>query len=86
MGFLFKFSAWGSEFTEETSENALSPSQMSSTAIYSLQPSARHCSLVNVQIDMDMHFFLNWDLVECFRVDPQILVIRENAFIKKIHE
>lgn len=56
MRFLFKFSAQGSAFTAEASENALSPSQTSFTAIYSPRPSASDCKLVNVKINLDMHF------------------------------
>lgn len=56
MRFLFKFSASGSVFTAEASENALFPLQMSCTAIYSLPLSARDCKLVKVKINLDKHF------------------------------
>jgi len=65
--FLFKFSAWGSAFADEAYENALSPSQTNSAAIYSFQPSARDCKLVSVKINLDVHFS-ELGLVDCFQV------------------
>lgn len=77
MRFLFKFSACGRVLTAKASENALS------LLLLFTAPNRGH-RLLNVKINLDA--FLSWDLMDCFPLNPHILVTPETQVIKEMQE